>query len=52
MKRYRTHPDHRTLVCLVYDPAGYCHAPVALENDLTGEDADFRSVVIVCPRGM
>jgi hypothetical protein len=52
MKRYRSHPDKRTLVCLVYDPAGYCHAPVALENDLTGEDADFRSVVIVCPKGI
>ena len=52
MKRYRSHPDHRTLVCLVYDPAGYCHAPVALENDLTGADAGFRSVVIVCPKGL
>ena len=52
MKRFRSHPDHRTLVCLVYDPAGYCHAPVALENDLTGADAGFRSVVIVCPKGM
>jgi len=52
MKRYRSHPDHGTLVCLVYDPAGYCHAPMALENDLTGEDADFRSVVIVCPKGL
>jgi len=52
MMRYRSHPDHRALVCLVYDPAGYCHAPVALENDLTKEDADFRSVVVVCPKGM
>jgi hypothetical protein len=52
MKRYRSHPDHRALVCLVYDPAGYCHAPVALENDLTVEDAEHRCVVIVCPKGM
>lgn len=52
MKRYRTHPDYRTLVCFVYDPGGYCHAPAALENDLSGQDGDFRTIVIVCPRGM
>jgi REase_DpnII-MboI len=52
MKRYRAHPDQRTLVCLVYDPGGYCHAPAALESDLSGEDAGFRSVVVVCPKGL
>ena len=52
MKRYRSHPDLRTLVCFVYDPGGFCRAPAALENDLTGVDGRFRSVVIVCPRGM
>jgi hypothetical protein len=51
MKRYRSHPDLRTLVCFVYDPGGYCRAG-ALENDLTGVDGRFRSVVIVCPRGV
>jgi len=50
-RRYRSHPDLGTLVCLVYDPGGYCRAPAALENDLTGVDGRFRSVVIVCPRG-
>ena len=24
MKRYRSHPGLRTLVCFVYDPGGYC----------------------------
>jgi hypothetical protein len=52
MKRYRSHPDLRTLVCLVYDPGGLCPAPAALESDLTGVDGDLRTVVIVCPRGM
>lgn len=52
MKRYRSHPDYRTLVCLVYDPDGYCHAPAALENDLTGLDGDFRTRVVVCPKGL
>lgn len=52
MRRYRAHPDYRTLVCFVYDPAGRCHAPAALESDLSGQDGDFRTVVIVCPKGM
>jgi REase_DpnII-MboI len=52
MKRYRSHPGLRTLVCFVYDPGGFCRSPAALENDLTGGDGRFRSVVIVCPRGM
>ena len=52
MKRYRAHPDLRTLVCFVYDPGGFCPSPAALENDLTGGDGRFRSVVIVGPRGL
>jgi hypothetical protein len=52
MKRYRSHPDLRTLVCFVYDPGGFCRSPAALESDLTGREGRFRSVVIVCPRGM
>ncbi len=52
MKRYRSHPDLRALVCFVYDPGGLCRAPAALENDLTGVDGRLRSVVVVCPRGM
>jgi len=52
MRRYRAHPDYRTLVCFVYDPGGFCHAPAALENDLSDQDGDFRTVVVVCPRGL
>jgi hypothetical protein len=52
MRRYRSHPDLRTLVCFVYDPGGFCRAPVSLENDLSGTHGGFRSVVIVCPTGM
>jgi DpnII restriction endonuclease len=52
MKRYRSHPGLRTLVCLVYDPGGFCRSPAALESDLSGGDGRFRSVVIVCPRGL
>jgi len=52
MKRYRSHPDLRTLVCFVYDPGGFCRSPAALENDLTTVDGRFRFVVIVCPRGI
>ncbi len=52
MWRYRSHPGLRTLVCFVYDPGGFCCSPAALENDLTAGDGRFRSVVIVCPRGM
>jgi hypothetical protein len=51
MTRYRTHPDCRTLVCLVYDPGGLCHAPTALEDDLMGLGGDLRTRVIVCPKG-
>ena len=52
MRRYRSHPDLRILVCFVYDPGGFCRAPAALEDDLTGADGRFRSVVVVCPRGI
>lgn len=52
MRRYRAHPDVRTLICLVYDPDGYCMSPAALENDLsTGQDG-LRTVVVVCPKGL
>ena len=52
MRRYRAHPDVHTLICLVYDPKGHCHAPAALERDLSAEEADLRTVIVVCPKGM
>lgn len=51
MTRYRSHPDCGTVVCFVYDPGGYCHAPAALEADLSTEADGFRTVVVVCPSG-
>ena len=52
MTRYRAHPDYRTLVCFVYDPDGFCHNPTALEDDLTKTTGDYRTVVVVCPKGL
>jgi hypothetical protein len=52
MTRYRSHPEYRTLVCFVYDPEGLCHNPTALEDDLTKTDGEYRTVVVVCPKGM
>ena len=51
-ERYRTHPDFRTLVCLVYDPEHRCHNPTALEDDLSVTEGDFRTIAIVVPKGM
>jgi hypothetical protein len=52
-ERYRTHPDCRALVCLVYDPGGLCHNPAALESDLSEQNASELAVsVIVSPRGL
>ncbi|MCI0539273.1 MAG: hypothetical protein L0Z50_29045 [Verrucomicrobiales bacterium] len=51
-ERYRTHPDCRTLVCLVYDPGGYCDNPIALEKDISAGSGEPRVVAIVVPRGL
>jgi len=48
--RYRSHPDCRTLICFVYDPAGKCTNPTALENDLTRGHGDLQVIVIVQPK--
>jgi hypothetical protein len=39
-----------TTFCLVYDPAGYCKSPVALESDLSRTEGEFRAVIIICPK--
>lgn len=52
MRRYQAHPDVRTLICLVYDPGGYCTSPNALERDLTGMRDDLQTFVVVCPKGL
>lgn len=50
-ERYRSHPDCRTLVCFVYDPAGICDNPNALEDDLSVTEGAFRVTVVVAPKG-
>jgi hypothetical protein len=50
-ERYRTHPDCRALVCFIYDPAGICTNPAALEDDVSVPEGDFRVVVVVAPKG-
>jgi hypothetical protein len=49
---YRKHPDCETLVCFVYDPEGFCDNPVALEDDVSGQDGKLRTVTIVGPKGV
>lgn len=51
-EHYRHHPDCQTLVCFVYDPAGRCHNPAAVEGDLSVTDGAFRVVAIVSPKGV
>jgi hypothetical protein len=51
MTRYQAHQDCRTLICLVYDPTGFCDTPTALEDDLTKASGPLRTRVIVCPKG-
>lgn len=48
--RYQAHQDCKTLICFVYDPAGKCSNPTALENDLTTEDGELQVIVIVQPK--
>lgn len=48
--RYQAHQDCRTLLCFVYDPAGQCASPQALENDLTKEHGNLNVIVIVQPK--
>lgn len=52
VRRYQSHPGAGTLICLVYDPGGYCPSPTALEQDLSGTQGGLRTIVIVCPQGL
>ena len=49
-ERYRTHPNYWPLICFVYDPAGQCTSPQALENDLTKNHDNLNVIVIVQPK--
>jgi hypothetical protein len=50
-ERYRVHADCHALVCFVYDPAGICDNPKALERDVSVSEGAFRVLVIVAPIG-
>jgi len=52
LRRYRAHPDVKTLICMVYDPGGLCGTPAALEADLTGTFDGIDCIVAVCPHGL
>jgi hypothetical protein len=49
--KYRKHPDCKTLVCFVYDPAGLVANPRGLESDLSQATEDFTVRVLVVPKG-
>jgi len=48
--RYQSHQDCKTLICFVYDPAGRCSHPTALEHDLSKDHSTLRIIVIVQPK--
>ena len=48
--RYQSHQDCKTLMCFVYDPAGKCSNPTALENDLTKNHGSLKVIVMVQPK--
>jgi hypothetical protein len=48
--RYQSHQDCKTLICFVYDPAGKCSNPTALENDLTKNHGGLQVIVVVQPK--
>jgi hypothetical protein len=50
IKRYRSHPDCKSLICFVYDPEGRIANPRGIENDLTGEHEGVHVKVIIAPR--
>ncbi len=50
-ERYRADSRCKTLVCFVYDPAGFCANPLALENDLSQDDSPQTRVIVFSGRG-
>lgn len=48
--RYRSHPACKTLVCMVYDPAGRILNPAGLETDLSGQRDGLHVRVLVVPK--
>jgi hypothetical protein len=50
IRKYRSYPDCKSLICFVYDPEGKIANPKALENDLSKSEQDFKVTVIVEPK--
>jgi hypothetical protein len=44
---YAKHPDCKTLVCFIYDPASLLDNPTALVDDLSDETQALRTVIVV-----
>jgi len=47
IERYRSHPDCRTLVAIVFDPAHRIPNPKGLETDLRRDDGEMRVRVVI-----
>jgi hypothetical protein len=47
--RYRTHPDCKTLMCVVYDAESRIHNPRGLESDLSKDDGELSVIVKIVP---
>lgn len=50
--RYSRMPGVDHLVCLIYDPAGECKNPSAIETDIERSGSRLNVRVVVCPRGI
>lgn len=44
--KYKQHPDVNSLYCFVYDPEGFIHNPVGLENDLNTQPTESFTVKV------
>ena len=50
--RYKAMPGVDSLVCIVYDPGGFCPNPAGLEQDLSSDDPELKVAVIITPQGI
>jgi len=50
--RYSRMPEVDHLICIIYDPAGQCKNPAAIENDIERSGSRLNVRVVVCPRGI
>lgn len=50
--QYRGNPECGTPICFVYDPGRRLSNPTALERDLSEDDSEPRTIVVVSPQGL